>query len=482
MVTAQSRSAQVHARLDHPVVDADGHHLELGPVFLDYVKRVGGQTMLDRYLDSGMASGELWMREGRRDPKAPRQGWWSFPARNTLDRATACLPRLFYERLDEIGIDYAVVYPTVSRTLAGLPDEEMRIGCCRAYNTYAAEVYREYADRMTAVAVIPVITPEQGVEELEYAVKELGHKAIMISGGLTYPRRPVPGLQGDRSDLAAFGHYVDFMGLDSDYDYDPLWAKCVELKVAVTSHSSGMGWGSRRSAENHIYNHIGHFAAAGEAFCKALFLGGVTRRFPSLKFAFLEGGVAWACSLYGSLVGHWEKRNVNYLEENLDPATIDRELMLQLISEYGDPQITAKLEEFRQIYERELPRPADMDEFSHCRIRRAEEIRDLFVPNFYFGCEADDRTNAWAFNSKINPFGARLRAVFGSDVGHFDVPDMKEVLAEAHELVDNGVMTDEDFRDFMFTNPVSLYAGMNPEFFKGTRIEAAADKLLQRGL
>ena len=31
----------------------------------------------------------------------------------------------------------------------------------------------------------------------------------------------------------------------------------------------------------------------GEAVCKALFMGGVTRRFPALKFAFLEGGVGW---------------------------------------------------------------------------------------------------------------------------------------------------------------------------------------------
>ena len=52
--------------------------------------------------------------------------------------------------------------------------------------------------------------------------------------------------------------------------------------------------GSRRSISNYVYNHIGSFAAANDAFCKALFLGGVTRRFPELNFGFLEGGVAWA--------------------------------------------------------------------------------------------------------------------------------------------------------------------------------------------
>ena len=32
-------------------------------------------------------------------------------------------------------------------------------------------------------------------------------------------------------------------------------------------------------------------------------------RFPQLRFAFLEGGAAWACNLLSDLLGHWEKRN-----------------------------------------------------------------------------------------------------------------------------------------------------------------------------
>ena len=30
--------------------------------------------------------------------------------------------------------------------------------------------------------------------------------------------------------------------------------------------------------------------------------------------------------------------------------------------------------------------------------------------------------NSTAFNTKVNPFGARLGAMFGSDVAHWDVP------------------------------------------------------------
>ena len=43
-----------------------------------------------------------------------------------------------------------------------------------------------------------------------------------------------------------------------------------------------------------------------------------------------------------------------------------------------------------------------------------------------------------AFNTKVNPFGAELHAMMGSDIAHWDVPDMTEVLEEAWEMVDHG--------------------------------------------
>ena len=51
---------------------------------------------------------------------------------------------------------------------------------------------------------------------------------------------------------------------------------------------------------------------------------------------------------------------------------------------------------------------------------------------------------------------------------------MASVVAESWELVERGLMKADDFRDFMFVNPLRLHGGMNPDFFKGTRIEHAA--------
>ena len=51
-------------------------------------------------------------------------------------------------------------------------------------------------------------------------------------------------------------------------------------------------------------------------------------------------------------------------------------------------------------------------------------------------------------------------------------------LEEAYEMVEDGQIGEEDFRDFVFTHPARLHAGMNPGFFKGTVVEGAVERLL----
>ena len=125
-----------------------------------------------------------------------------------------------------------------------------------------------------------------------------------------------------------------------------------------------------------------------------------------------------------------------------------------------------------------LDQEIELDEFKRCEIAKKEDIAELFVDPFYFGCEADDRLNAIAFNPKLNHFDRKLKAMFGSDIGHWDVTDMTRVLPDAYEAVENGLMSEDDFRDFTFTNPVMFFAKQNPDFFKGTRVETEVDKLL----
>jgi len=289
--------------------------------------------------------------------------------------------------------------------------------------------------------------------------------------------RPVPSFAREHPELAQQVWYQDCFGIDSPYDYDPFWAKCVELGVAPTSHSGPIGWGTRRSVSRHQYNQLGGFAEGGEALLKALWFGGVTRRFPTLNFGFLEGGVAWACSTYTRMIDHWSKRNAEAIK-SLDPARLDQALFAKLIDEYGHDKIRAYRD---PLVENSLwaPSPDELDDWRACEVSTAEQLAEQFVPRFYFGCEGDDRMNALAFDTELNPFGARLRAMIGSDIGHFDVVDMREVVEESWELVEDGLIDEADFRDIAFANAVRLHGGMNPDFFEGTVVEDAAAKLLR---
>lgn len=467
MSRSRLSAAQVRARLPHPVIDADGHWLEFGPTIREHIRKIGGEQALRGFtLHAARIEEALSLSvPERRARRIAQNAWWTLPTRNTRDRATAMLPALLEARMDELGFDFAVLFPSIGSGLARIPDAQQRRAACRAFNTFSAEYFAPHAGRMTPVAMIPMHTPEEAIAELEHVVRQLGLKAVCL--GSLIPRS------------GAGGTWLDALGLDSACDYDPLWAKCVELGVSPTFHSGSRGFGSRVSPSNLTYNHIGHFAAAGEAVCKALYLGGVTRRFPQLKFAFLEGGVGWACQLLADLVAHWQKRNLRALAE-VDPDNLDAALLRQLAERYGSPAIARALVDGEAALDTVFtPRGArltgglaQLDDYAACGIDTPQEVAALFVESFYFGCEADDPMNAWAFDRRTNPFGSKLRALFGSDIGHFDVPDMAAVLPEAYELLDEGLLDENDFRAFVFGNAVRFWASANPAFFAGTRIPA----------
>ncbi len=479
----KTRSAEIRERLGHPLIDGDGHIMEAQPVLLDYLRQVSGARTARRFETLMTTGGGPWgwyaqSEKQRADRRSMRPPFWIMPAANTLDRATAMLPALMRERMDDFGIDFAIVYTSMGLPFVSYHDDDLRRGVCRALNVMYADIFAGQEDRLTPAAVIPMHTPAEAIEEAEYAVCDLGHRAVMIAGTVT---RPVPYAARKAPALARHATWVDVLALDSPYDYDPVWAKFAELGVAPAAHSNSMGWGARATTSNYTYNHIGHFAAAGEAFAKALFFGGVTKRFPQLNFAFLEGGAAWASQLLGDIVEHWKKRNIRAMRKNLDPARVDTKLLDRMIDTYGgDLGVTLRKGSKARdaTYGGGGTVDADTaDEFAACGIRAVDDIRERFVPNFYYGCEADDRFAALSFDTKLNPFGARLNAMFSSDIGHWDVPDMTGVVGEAYELLEEGHLSRRDFRDFTFANVVRLHRKTNPHFFKGTVVEAAAARV-----
>src|SRR5262249_29872836 len=154
--TKASESAEIRARLDHPVIDGDGHFTELGPIFSDYLRQVGGSRMVDRYRSYSESTADFAAtvmdpgKLSRLSPEERRDKWVTAlaggpPPSSARDRASAFLPRLLYDRMDELGLDFSVLYPSAGLVIPDIQDEELRRVACRALNTMNADLYREYA-------------------------------------------------------------------------------------------------------------------------------------------------------------------------------------------------------------------------------------------------------------------------------------------------------------------------------------------------
>jgi hypothetical protein len=123
----KNRAAEIRAGLKHPAIDGDGHWLEPVPVFLDYLREAGGAPSVD-----GMRAlwqrAHLWYRSTwseRRHDRTRRSNWWGVTSK-TLDKATALLPALLNERLPELGIDFALIYPSLGLAFNGVAQDDLR--------------------------------------------------------------------------------------------------------------------------------------------------------------------------------------------------------------------------------------------------------------------------------------------------------------------------------------------------------------------
>ena len=57
-----------------------------------------------------------------------------------------------------------------------------------------------------------------------------------------FVQRPMPQVESLDPDLAQYGVWTDCFGIDSPYDYDPVWEACRRLRISPSFHSGALGW------------------------------------------------------------------------------------------------------------------------------------------------------------------------------------------------------------------------------------------------
>ena len=273
---------EVRERLDHPVVDSDGHYWEHWPDLDRYVRDEGISEGLNALWATGTFDGSPhWA--GVAPEERPRvrplpTDVVGCPVRQHRRPGCGHGPRADVPPVGRAGLRPGPLLPDVGAGSAqpaqrrDPPGDVPRPGTATPPTCTTA-----LATAWCRWATIPTATPQEAVDALDHAVIDLGFKVAMLGGFAV-------------RDLEGGGTWIDSLGLDSVYDYDPLWQRLVELGVVAGFHSGSMGWSGRRSITNFSYNHMGNFAGASEATLKSLLFGGVLHRFPGLRLAFLEGG------------------------------------------------------------------------------------------------------------------------------------------------------------------------------------------------
>jgi aminocarboxymuconate-semialdehyde decarboxylase len=215
---------------------------------------------------------EQVIEEGRRHAKAlgveiyeDRDGSIRFsfnsgPSFPLLQGLTAVEPRL--EMMDKGKIALAALDPSTQLLGYDLRGEQAE-RWCRIYNECVKDFLKQYPDRFTAMAAVPIQEPARAARVLEHAVTELGFRGAYIATN------------------------VNHRYYDSD-EFDPFWAKAQDLDVLVFMHPDN-------PAGTELMGLFGLRLVCGNPADTTLSLGlliysGVFDRFPMLKICTCHGG------------------------------------------------------------------------------------------------------------------------------------------------------------------------------------------------
>lgn len=164
--------------------------------------------------------------------------------------------------MDDLGVDVQVLFPTYW-LLAEVSSPAREAAMSRSYNRWLAERTSDSGGRLAWALHAPTQTMERALQELEFG-KEHGAVSVFVLG------------QNHGMSLA-------------DPSMFPLYEKAQELDLAISAHVGGDLRLARRQPGNFLHSQImpvpGAFAAVVQT--------GLAKRFPRLRWAFLEAGASW---------------------------------------------------------------------------------------------------------------------------------------------------------------------------------------------
>jgi predicted TIM-barrel fold metal-dependent hydrolase len=209
-------------------------------------------------------------------------------------------------RMDEFGIDYAVLNPTLMVALPTVNNPQAAAALVDGYNEWLHETFVAESDRLAMSLVVPGQKPSVGAEEIEKWGDRDGVVAVQ---------------------LGATGHRIPV----SHEWWDPVYEAAEAARLPVTYHSSFPAmshafplqhrWHELFAQDKVIAHPFSHMWNLTKLMCE-----GVPEQFPDLTFVFQEAGIGW--------IPYWKMRLDRYhLALGQEMPMVDR-----LPSKYIDEQ------------------------------------------------------------------------------------------------------------------------------------------------
>ena len=189
--------------------------------------------------------------------------------------------------MDAEGIYANIIYAGAG-LVTYLPDPDAVSAACRALNRWAADFAKRAPDRLLPCMVLPMRYPEHALEELRFATKDLGMRAVFAA--------PTPAEERRWSDPAL----------------DPLWGAMQDAGVVMTFHEfsrapSGNVVARETYRDSYPLMYLCGHTVEAQLCVMDLIFGGVLERFPRLNFGFVEAHVAWLPGWLALMDSLWPK-------------------------------------------------------------------------------------------------------------------------------------------------------------------------------
>jgi aminocarboxymuconate-semialdehyde decarboxylase len=239
-----------------------------------------------------------------------------------LSRVETVTDRL--AEMDKQGVDMQVLSGAVEQYYYW-SDRDLAAEIVSVQNDKLTEVAAAHPDRFVPLAHVALHHPDLAAEQLQHAVKNLGHRGCMITGSV--------------NDLEL-----------SDPMFHPFWAKAEELDCVVFIHPrSFTAGGSRLEGKGFLKNIIGNPLETTVALSHLIYEGTLDR-FPGLKIAAAHGGGYLPSFIGRSDHGHnsadrgargdEKKKPSEYLKQlYFDTLVYNTENLSHLINECGIGQL-----------------------------------------------------------------------------------------------------------------------------------------------